>query len=207
MDFKFKCIGYNNPNGTDDVKNFLIGKVYEAVNGIVIDEHRESFKSWSTNDRTFAELQSWFEHWYQLEFVEEILPEPEEKNCSNCRYDHCRLNEEPCVRCKNAVISISDKYKSRPFLWESAESVKTDEPVNDPVNHPSHYTKGKIEVADFIADQKLNFDRGNAVKYVCRAGSKDPEKEIQDLEKAIWYIKHEIKMLKGEDADAAQKEN
>lgn len=77
----------------------------------------------------------------------------------------------------------------------------------DSVNHPSHYTKGKIEVADFIADQKLNFDRGNAIKYVCRAGAKDPEKEIQDLEKAIWYIEHEIKMLKGEDADAAQKEN
>ena len=69
---------------------------------------------------------------------------------------------------------------------------------DDPVNHPSHYTKGKIEVADFIADQKLNFDRGNAVKYVCRAGSKDPDKEVQDLEKAIWYISHEIKMLKGE---------
>lgn len=69
---------------------------------------------------------------------------------------------------------------------------------DDPVNHPSHYTKGKIEVADFIADQKLNFDRGNAVKYVCRAGSKDPEKEVQDLEKAIWYISHEIKTLKGE---------
>ena len=77
---------------------------------------------------------------------------------------------------------------------------------HDPVNHPSHYTKGKIEVADFIADQKLNFDRGNAVKYVCRAGSKDPEKEIQDLEKAIWYINHEIKMLKGENESGTEKE-
>lgn len=78
---------------------------------------------------------------------------------------------------------------------------------NDPVNHPSHYTKGKIEVADFIADQKLNFDRGNAVKYVCRAGSKDPEKEIQDLEKAIWYINHEIKMLKGESENGTKEES
>ena len=77
----------------------------------------------------------------------------------------------------------------------------------DSVNHPSHYNKGKIEVADFIADQKLNFDRGNAVKYVCRAGSKDPEKEIQDLEKAIWYINHEIKMLKGESENGTEKEN
>lgn len=69
---------------------------------------------------------------------------------------------------------------------------------DDPVNHPAHYNKGKIEVSDFIWDQKLNFDRGNAVKYLCRAGAKDPDKEIQDLEKAIWYINHEIKMLKGE---------
>lgn len=68
-------------------------------------------------------------------------------------------------------------------------------PANDPVNHPSHYTSGKIEVADFIADQKLNFDRGNAIKYICRAGRKDKACEIQDLKKAIWYLDHEIKML------------
>ena len=48
---------------------------------------------------------------------------------------------------------------------------------NDPVNHPSHYTKGKIEVADFIADQQLNFDRGNAVKYICRAGDKGEDRK------------------------------
>lgn len=72
---------------------------------------------------------------------------------------------------------------------------------NDPVNHPAHYTNGKIEVADFIADQRLNFDRGNAVKYLCRAGMKDPACEIQDLEKASWYIKHEIKTLKERNND------
>lgn len=72
---------------------------------------------------------------------------------------------------------------------------------NDPVNHPAHYNNGKIEVADFIADQRLNFDRGNAVKYLCRAGAKDPACEIQDLEKASWYIKHEIKTLKERNND------
>lgn len=63
---------------------------------------------------------------------------------------------------------------------------------NDPVNHPSHYTDGKIEVIDFIDDKKLSFCLGNAVKYISRAGKKDPEKTIEDLEKAIWYIRHEI---------------
>ncbi len=66
---------------------------------------------------------------------------------------------------------------------------------NDVVNHPSHYTDGKIEVIDFIDDKKLGFCLGNAVKYISRAGKKDPTKEIEDLEKAIWYINHHIKNL------------
>lgn len=69
---------------------------------------------------------------------------------------------------------------------------------NDPVNHPAHYTQGKIECIDFIADKKLNFCRGNAVKYIIRAGLKDPEKEIEDLEKAVFYLNHEIEELRKE---------
>lgn len=68
--------------------------------------------------------------------------------------------------------------------------------MNDPVNHPSHYTTGKIEVIDFITDKELNFCRGNAVKYIVRAGLKDKNKEIEDLEKAVFYINREIADLK-----------
>lgn len=68
--------------------------------------------------------------------------------------------------------------------------------ANDPVNHPAHYTSGKIECIDFITDKKLNFCRGNAVKYIVRAGLKDPAKEIEDLEKAIFYINREIADIK-----------
>lgn len=67
---------------------------------------------------------------------------------------------------------------------------------NNNVNHPSHYTDGKIEVIDFIEDKKLNFHRGNAVKYIARAGKKDKFKEVEDLEKAAWYINREIERLK-----------
>ena len=66
---------------------------------------------------------------------------------------------------------------------------------NDPVSHPSHYTDGKIEVIDFINDKKLNFNRGNAIKYISRAGKKDPNKEIEDLQKAVFYLNDEIKRL------------
>ena len=67
--------------------------------------------------------------------------------------------------------------------------------TQDMVNHPSHYTDGKIEVIDFIEDKNLNYHRGNAIKYISRAGKKNPEKEIEDLEKAKWYIDREIKRL------------
>ena len=113
-----------------------------------------------------------------------------EHGCENCIYTYQDESEEPCVRCKGTATPSSMEFRTRPDLWSDG--------TNNPVNHPSHYNKGKVEVWDFISDWKLNFDRGNAIKYICRAGSKDPEKEIQDLEKAIEYINHEIKTLKGE---------
>ena len=67
--------------------------------------------------------------------------------------------------------------------------------MNDIINHPPHYTDGKIEVIDFIEDKQLNFHRGNAIKYIARAGKKNKETEIEDLEKAVWYINREIQRL------------
>lgn len=79
--------------------------------------------------------------------------------------------------------------------------------ANDPVNSPSHYTYGGIETIDFIEAKKLGFNAGNAVKYITRAGKKNPNGCIwtdfqrdtfakQDLEKAVWYLQREIKNLK-----------
>jgi hypothetical protein len=62
------------------------------------------------------------------------------------------------------------------------------------VNHPKHYNTGKIEVIEFIEDQQLGYHLGNAVKYLCRAGRKDENKFVEDLEKAIWYIKRRIEL-------------
>lgn len=64
------------------------------------------------------------------------------------------------------------------------------------VNHPSHYhSNSGIEVIDAIEAWNLNFSRGNAIKYIARASYKDPDKEIEDLEKARWYIDREIQRL------------
>lgn len=61
------------------------------------------------------------------------------------------------------------------------------------VNHPKHYNQGNIEVIDFIEDQGLGFSTGNAVKYICRHLHKGTP--IQDLEKAIWYLRREVSRL------------
>lgn len=67
--------------------------------------------------------------------------------------------------------------------------------ANQTVNHPAHYNRGKIECIEFIEDQQLGFHRGNALKYIVRAGAKDSAKEIEDLEKARWYLKREIELI------------
>lgn len=73
----------------------------------------------------------------------------------------------------------------------------------DDVNRPEHYAGTKIEVIDYIEDKGLGFCLGNVIKYVSRAGRKhsagmeDREKEIQDLEKAKWYLERRIFELKG----------
>lgn len=67
----------------------------------------------------------------------------------------------------------------------------------DTVNHPPHYNAGKIECIEFLEDQQLGFHLGNAVKYIVRAGKKDRAKAVEDLEKAIWYIRRHVAVLKG----------
>lgn len=67
---------------------------------------------------------------------------------------------------------------------------------NDNIDHPEYYANGNIEVIDFIEDKELNFNRGNAIKYIARAGKKNPEKEIEDLQKATWYLQRECNRLK-----------
>jgi hypothetical protein len=77
-----------------------------------------------------------------------------------------------------------------------AKKVAPKKAVHDPVNNPSHYTDGNIEVIDFIEDKNFNFNLGNSVKYIARAGKKNPDTLIQDLEKAQWYLNREINNLK-----------
>lgn len=66
---------------------------------------------------------------------------------------------------------------------------------HDAVNHPSHYTRGKIEVIDFIEDQQLPYHLGNVIKYIARAGYKGDK--LEDLKKARWYLDRYINKVMG----------
>lgn len=68
----------------------------------------------------------------------------------------------------------------------------------DPVNHPSHYNAGAIEVLEVIEDQGWGegFCKGNVLKYTMRAGRKRPDKEVEDLQKADWYLRRAIELTK-----------
>lgn len=71
-------------------------------------------------------------------------------------------------------------------------------PVNEQVAHPKHYggKENPYEAIKVIEAWDLDFCLGNVVKYLSRAGKKDPEKEVEDLEKALWYLQRRITHLK-----------
>lgn len=76
--------------------------------------------------------------------------------------------------------------------------------MTDAVNHPAHYTQHPSGVECIEVTEWMNFNRGDAVKYIWRAGEKGGTgKEIEDLEKAAWYLNREIERLKNLSAQSA----
>lgn len=67
--------------------------------------------------------------------------------------------------------------------------------VKEAVNHPAHYGGGDnpYEHIKVVHAWGLNYELGNATKYICRAGKKNRRTAIEDLKKAVWYIQEEIR--------------
>jgi hypothetical protein len=63
------------------------------------------------------------------------------------------------------------------------------------VNHPRHYTSHPSGIEAIEVTRHMNFNTGNAIKYLWRAGIKNEDSHIQDLEKALFYVKDEIRRL------------
>ena len=117
------------------------------------------------------------------------VKEEKDAGCEICVFDQALdCDDHPCLRAgKTGVVFV----KLDPI---------TSDKTPDPVNHPAHYTS-KNGVECIQVTEQFNFARGNAIKYIWRAGEKDPTKEVEDLEKAVWYIQREIKRIKAERND------
>lgn len=66
---------------------------------------------------------------------------------------------------------------------------------SDMVNHPSHYTSHPSGIEAIQVTRWMNFNLGNAMKYIWRSGIKNPDKQVEDLKKAVFYLNDEIKRL------------
>lgn len=82
------------------------------------------------------------------------------------------------------------KAASKTAAWEAELDGEVDRAIADMINRPPHYTKGGIEVIDFIESKGLGYNLGNVVKYVSRVDDKDDP--LENLRKAEWYLKREI---------------
>lgn len=82
---------------------------------------------------------------------------------------------------------------SKVWTKEMINVGRSDQPHNDPVNHPNHYTSHPSGVEVIQITEHMNFCLGNAIKYILRAEHKG--KQIEDLKKAAWYINREIERL------------
>lgn len=95
------------------------------------------------------------------------------------------------------VKGIEPIQKQRLSSSESLlAELKAVEKKHDPVNNPPHYTDGGVDTLTYIEAKDLNYRLGNVIKYVSRCGKKLDSNPVQDLEKALFYLKREIDVRK-----------
>ena len=109
------------------------------------------------------------------------------------------LEKEDCCNPGNVTVA---RYKIYDYLQNSWKKLCSRLRETDNVNHPKHYTSHPSGIECIDIAKYYDFCTGNAIKYLWRAGLKkdasldDKQKEIEDLEKAVWYINKKIDELK-----------
>lgn len=114
-----------------------------------------------------------------------------ELTCEGCGTTFIHKKEKAQGRWPKYCPECPPKYSKVPKKEVAVEQTIEEQVVElpkkeDVINHPSHYTRGKIEVIDFIEDQQLPYHLGNVIKYIARAGHKGDK--LEDLKKARWYL-------------------
>ena len=90
-------------------------------------------------------------------------------------------------------LEFWDDYLQKSSSFRFRETLPT--VTSSTKSSPSHYKRGTIEVWDFIIDQDLDYLAGNCIKYICRAGYKGEETELDDWLKVQAYVNRKIQHL------------
>lgn len=106
--------------------------------------------------------------------------------CIGCNFASYPAGSEPCNKCKTALSCNDPNYATAHDFYKD----------KDVISHPAHYCYSKYEPKDVIRAWGLNFNLGNAIKYIARAGRKDDI--LQELNKAKQYIDFEIEAIEEE---------
>lgn len=128
-----------------------------------------------------------------------------ELTCEGCNTTFVHTKEKAqgrwpkyCPECLPKYSKVPKKKEVQAIAEKVVQTIEQSEvktielpKKEDVINHPSHYTRGKIEVIDFIEDQQLPYHLGNVIKYIARAGYKGDK--LEDLKKARWYLDRYIK--------------
>lgn len=106
------------------------------------------------------------------------------KYCPECLPKYSKVPKKKEVTVELVGQTIGEEVMQT--IAEKITQTFAESKKEDVINHPSHYTRGKIEVIDFIEDQQLPYHLGNVIKYIARAGYKGDK--LEDLKKARWYL-------------------
>ena len=119
------------------------------------------------------------------------LHEIEELHDKHPLDDFDRGWEAALICCEETVAAMLDDR-----TCETDADVPNTGQEHDAIHHPSWYTFGGIETLDYIIAKQFDFLTGQVCKYISRAGLKDPDKELEDLEKAETYLRRKIDLLR-----------
>ncbi len=120
----------------------------------------------------------------------------EHDGCVGCKHENKHPLQSPCVNCRGTVKPSDELYKLTADFYEC----RTNETPKDLIHNPAHYCYSEYEPKDVIRAWGLNFNLGNVIKYVVRAGRKDDI--LQELNKAKQYLEFEIEAIEKERARA-----
>ena len=124
--------------------------------------------------------------------VQRVQPVSKPSGGGNRRKENASSERE---RRGNKGSSRGNRDTGQVSVQDTGQDKGRDGVQDDPINHPAHYTYGGIEVIDFLEACDFPFHLANAVKYISRAGRKDPSKTVEDLKKSVWYINRYISLL------------